>query len=459
MIFRNSLPIVLFFLLPLGLFAQKDKKWDVNNPEGLTYKDIEFTTTEGTWMNLDVSPDGQTLAFDLLGDIYTMPISGGQARCLRAGIAWEVQPRFSPDGKQILFTSDAGGGDNIWVMNTDGSKARQVTKESFRLLNNAVWMPDGQYFVARKHFTSTRSLGAGEMWMYHISGGDGLQLTKRKNDQQDVNEPCVSPDGRYVYFSEDMYGGGYFQYNKDPLKQIFEIRRYDRQEGKIEDITGGSGGAVRPQISPDGKLLAFVRRVDVKSVLFIRDLETGMEYPLYDGLDKDQQEAWTIFGIYPGFAWMPAYKDFNYSLVIWAGGKIKKIGLNSNYLTDTKANKAFFPVSEIPFSCQVKSKVAETLRFKNKVFEPEFTVRAVRNAITSPDGKTMIFNAAGKLYKKALPDGKPELLVNTKYGRANFGHNVTDDTEMLESEPCFSPDGKQIVFVPGMIFSAAGFGA
>jgi Tol biopolymer transport system component/imidazolonepropionase-like amidohydrolase len=447
MIYRNSLPIVLFLLLPLGLLAQKDKKWDVNNPEGLPYKDIEFTTTEGTWMNLDVSPDGQTLAFDLLGDIYTMPVSGGQARCLRAGIAWEVQPRFSPDGKQILFTSDAGGGDNIWVMNTDGNKARQVTKESFRLLNNAVWMPDGQYFVARKHFTSTRSLGAGEMWMYHISGGDGLQLTKRKNDQQDVNEPCVSPDGRYVYFSEDMYGGGYFQYNKDPLKQIFEIRRYDRQEGKIEDITGGSGGAVRPQISPDGKLLAFVRRVDVKSVLFIRDLESGMEYPLYDGLDKDQQEAWTIFGIYPGFAWMPAYKDFNYSLVIWAGGKIKKLGLHSIYLHNTKAYKEFFPVTEIPFSCQVKTKVAETLRFKNKVFESEFTVRAVRNAITSPDGKTMIFNAAGKLYKKSLPDGKPELLVNTKYGHVLFGKSAGDDSDMLESEPCFSPDGKELVFV------------
>jgi dipeptidyl aminopeptidase/acylaminoacyl peptidase len=130
----------LLLLFPVLLFAQKDKKWDVNNPEGLPYKDVEFQVNEGTWMNLDVSPDGTTLAFDLLGDIYTMPIAGGTATCLRSGIAWEVQPRFSPDGKQILFTSDAGGGDNVWVMNADGSKARQVTKESFRLLNNGVWL-------------------------------------------------------------------------------------------------------------------------------------------------------------------------------------------------------------------------------------------------------------------------------------------------------------------------------
>ncbi|MCH5685084.1 hypothetical protein LWM68_13005 [Niabella sp. W65] len=109
--------------------------------------------------------------------------------------------------------------------------------------------PDGQYLVARKHFTSGRSLGAGEMWMYHLSGGNGLQLTTRKNDQQDVNEPCVSPDGRYVYFSEDMYPGGLFQYNKDPNNQIFMIRRFDRDKGKVENVTGGEEVQYAPAIS------------------------------------------------------------------------------------------------------------------------------------------------------------------------------------------------------------------
>ena len=153
-------------------------------------KDVSFTVNEGTWMNVDVSPDGKEIVFDLLGDIYSIPIAGGEAKVLRGGHAFEVQPRFSPDGKKILFTSDAGGGDNIWVMNRDGSEAKQITKESFRLLNNGVWSPDGEYIVARKHFTSTRSLGAGEMWMYHISGGSGLQLTARKNDQQDRKRTC-----------------------------------------------------------------------------------------------------------------------------------------------------------------------------------------------------------------------------------------------------------------------------
>ena len=156
--------IIIFIAvsLPHFLFSQDDKKWDVNNPPG-KFKEVDFTVNEGTWMNIDVSPDGQKIVFDLLGDIYVIPIKGGNATCLREGLAWEVQPRWSPDGNSILFTSDAGGGDNIWVMDADGTNPKEVTCEKFRLLNNATWMPDGNYFIARKHFTSTRSLGAGEM--------------------------------------------------------------------------------------------------------------------------------------------------------------------------------------------------------------------------------------------------------------------------------------------------------
>ena len=107
-------------------------------------------------------------------------MTGGKAKVLREGLAFEMQPRFSPDGSKISFTSDAGGGDNIWIMNADGSNAKQITKETFRLLNNAVWTPDGNYFIARKHFTSARSLGAGEMWMYHKTGGKWHSTYKTK---------------------------------------------------------------------------------------------------------------------------------------------------------------------------------------------------------------------------------------------------------------------------------------
>jgi len=129
--------------------AKADKeKWDVMNPPGKK-RNVRIDVTEGTWMSLDVSPDGKTIAFDLLGDIYTMPASGGRATAIAKGMAWEMQPRFSPDGTRIAFTSDRAGGDNIWTMNVDGSDMEQVTDESFRLLNNPAWSPDGEFIAAR----------------------------------------------------------------------------------------------------------------------------------------------------------------------------------------------------------------------------------------------------------------------------------------------------------------------
>ncbi len=417
-----SILTLLITILSLNTFSQdKEKeetpKWDVSNPEGdWNFTELKLSTNEGTWMNLDVSPDGKSVVFDLLGDIYTIDSKGGQAKILRKGLAFEVQPRFSPDGKHISFTSDAGGGDNIWIMNNDGSDAKQITKEDFRLLNNAIWTPDGNYIIARKHFTSGRSLGAGELWMYHKTGGSGIQLTKKKNDQQDVNEPSLSHDGKYLYYSEDVYPGGNFQYNKDPNSQIYVINRYEMQTGEITRLTGGPGGAARPQISRDGKKLAFVKRVRTKSVLYIHDLETGEEWPIYDGLNKDQQEAWAIFGVYTNYNWMPN----DQTIVIWSGGKIKQINV------DTRE------VIEIPFQVDTTIKMARAVSFDTPVSPESFDAKVIRHATTSPDGTTLIFNALGYLYSQKLPNGTAKRLTNG---------------QDFEFEPTFSPDGKTITYV------------
>ena len=414
---KYLLLFILSALFTISATAQNNdnEKWDVTQHRA-DYTEISFETAEGTWMNLDVSPDGREIVFDLLGNIYIMPIEGGEARVIREGLSYDIQPRFSPDGTKISFTSDAGGGDNIWVMNSDGSDAKQITNESFRLLNNASWTPDGNYLVARKHFTSARSLGAGEIWMYHITGGSGIQLTERPNDQQDKGQPVVSSDGRYVYYSQDVYPGGFFQYNKDPNSQIYVINRYDREEGNIERITGGPGGAISPTVSPDGKKLAFVKRVRTKSVLYVRDLETGIERPVYDNMSYDQQQAWAIFGPYTNMSWTP---DGSY-LVFWAKGGIHKLNV-SNY-----------SVEEIPFTAQVNQTIADVVHFEFDPAPDTLTAKAVRHAVTSPNGNMLVFNAAGYLWKKDLPNGTPERLTN----QSN-----------LEFEPAFSPDGNTLAWV------------
>ena len=414
---RKTLLSVLIIAAAHPAFSQDKKevpKWDVEKFRGTT-KNFTINTDEGTWMNLDVSPDGKDIVFDILGDIYIMPISGGTAKLLSGGAAFDVQPRFSPNGRYISYTSDKSGGDNIWIMNRDGSNKRQITKESFRLLNNATWMPNSEYIVARKHFTGTRSLGAGEMWMYNINGGDGVQLTKRKNDQQDAGEPNISPNGKFLYYSEDITPGPTFEYSKDPNGTIYAIKQLDLNTGKTTDLIKQQGGAARPQISPDGKLMAFVKRVRLKSILYIQNLQTGEESPVFDDLSKDQQETWAIFGVYPNFAWTPDSR----SLVFYAKGKIKKVELSS------------LAVGEIPFQVTTNQTVQQSLHFPQQVFTPEFNSKMIRQLITSPDGKMVVFNAAGFLYKKELPNGTPERLTNG----LDF-----------EFEPSFSPDGKYVVY-------------
>ncbi|WP_276361899.1 amidohydrolase family protein [Daejeonella sp. H1SJ63] len=413
---NRSVLLALSVIFASPLLAQQSPKWNIEKPAGPT-KTVSFQTSEGTWMNLDVSPDGQEIVFDLLGDIYKMPINGGKATLLAGGLASEVQPRYSPNGKFISYTSDKDGGDNIWVMNADGTGKRAITKENFRLLNNAVWTPDNQYLIARKHFTSGRSLGAGEMWMYHIAGGgEGVQLTKRKNDQQDAGEPEISPDGKFVYFSEDVSPGPLFQYNKDPNGEIYNIRRLNRETGTIETVAGGDGGAVRPQISPDGKFLAFVKRVRLKSELFIQDLQTGEEWSVYDNLTHDMQEAWAIFGPYPNFSWTPDSKN----IIFYAQGKIKNLEVLTEFVTD------------IPFDVTVNQTITEALHFDQKVYTEDFEVKMIRQLTTSPDGKKVAFNAAGFIYLKDLADGQAQ--------------RITSGTD-FEFEPEFSPDGKFLLYV------------
>ncbi|HEX9565876.1 MAG TPA: amidohydrolase family protein [Gemmatimonadaceae bacterium] len=434
-------------------------KWDVSARRSAA-TDLSFETTEGTWISLDVSPDGRTIVFDLLGDIYRMPITGGQATLVLGGPAWETQPRFSPDGKRIAIASDRDGLMNLWTIDTGGKDARQITKEREREVSNPAWTPDGQYLVGRKHFRNTRSVGAGEMWLYHTGGGSGLKLTDRRNWEQNATEPTVSPDGRYVFFSEDVSPGGGFQYNRDPYTVVYVVQRFDRETGQRRTWLSGGGGSLRPQLSPDGKTMAFIRRIDGKSVLMLHDMESGRQRPLWDGLDRDQQEAWAIFGTYPGYSWTPDGQR----IVIWAGGGIWSVDVAEGDAT------------RIPFSARVSQVITDAVRFPQAVAPDSFAVKMLRWASVSPDQRRVLYTALGKLWVKDLPDGAPrrltssadfELYPSWSTDGASIVYATWDDDSLGAIrtvsadgrngrlltrqpghyiEPRFSPDGQQVVF-------------
>ena len=459
--FRTSVGVAtLFFSLlcaPSWAKEPEKAKWDVSNPPGPREK-VSLDLRTGTWLSLDVSPDGKTIVFDLLGDLYLLDMAGGLARSLSSGLEWDMHPTFSPDGKKIAFTSDRGGGDNVWVMTVAGgeSSAKALSKESFRLLSQPEWAPTGDHIVARKHFTGTRSLGAGEIWAFHLDGGSGVQLTKRKNDQLDLGEPAFSPDGKYLYYSLDATGGDRFQYNKDPNKGIYAIERLNRQTGETERVLSGPGGAIAPSPSPDGKYLAFVRRIRGKTVLMLQDLEDGSERQLFDDLDRDMQETWAIHGVYPRFSWTPDSQ----SLVFWAKGQIWRLPL---------ADPA--QVKTVAFHIKEEREVGEAVRFAVEVAPKEFPVKAIREPQQSPTGAKTVFSALGKVWLKsgkAAPQRLTELegqeydarFVNENdvlfahwhdetLGSIRLWKGATSEVLVKDgrfAHPVLSPDGRYLIF-------------
>ena len=398
--------------------AEENKpKWDVANPP-LPMRTVNINVDEGTWMDIDVSPDGKLIAFDMLGDIYTMPIAGGTPTRVAEGLPYEMQPQFSPDGKRITFTSDRGGGDNIWIMNVDGSNKQQVTKETFRLLNEPSWSPDGRFIAARKHFTTARSLGTGEIWIYHVGGGDGFVAVKRANEalQKELGEPVYTPDGKGIYYTRNVSPGNTFEYAQDSNGSLFEIERYDFATGEVTTAVSGAGGATRPTPSPDGTKLAFVRRERNESKLYVKDLTTGALSKVYDNLDLDLQETWAVNGLYPGMDWTPDSK----SIVFWAGGKIRRVDMSG-------ASQV------IPFRVNDTRVVIDPPQPKIDVAPDSFRTKMPRYVAPAPDGRRVVFESLGKLYVKQ-GDGAPTRLTQTRGA----------EMELFAS---WSRDGQKLVYV------------
>ncbi len=470
---RNPLIWMLLsaLLFPLALTADEDNgnddpyaDWSVTEPPG-EWETISIDTREVTWSDVDISPDGQYLIFHMLGDIYRVGIDGGTAEALTDDLAWNFQPRFSPDGRSIAFVSDRKGAENIWIMDAEGGNLHQVTEERDHILHNPAWSPDGDYIAARKAYVSQRSIPAGSIWLYHRGGGSGVMLVDRLHgdqSQKNIAEPYFSTDGRHVYFSQDITPGAVWEYNRDANSGIFAIRRLDRETGEVETVVSGPGGAVRPVLSPDGSKLAFVRRnpTELSSRLMVKDLESGIERTLFTSLERDKQETSGDMGNFPAFSWHPDGE----SIVAWTGGKFHRIGTDGSH-------------AEIEVHVQTEKKVRPALRRNVEVSPDSFELKMARWTQVSPDGRHAIYQAMGYLwlhdlerdrrsrltsqddhwefYPSFSPDSRfvvyttwdDEELGSVRIEPVGRGRGRTLTTEPGHYvEPSFSPDGQQVVF-------------
>jgi tricorn protease-like protein len=220
-----------------------------------------FTTSKGTWMSVDVSPDGQTLVFDLLGDLYTMPITGGTATRLTSGMAYDAQPRYAPDGKSVVFVSDRSGGDNVWTLALDTRDSTQVTKGNNNLYISPEYSPDGKYIVA------SRSGGLGgiaKLWMYHVDGGNGVPLSTQPAapPTQKQMGAAFGSNPRFMWFATRT---GDWQYNS--IGPQYQLAVWDRENGRVSQMSTRYGSGARPALSPDGKWLVYATRFETKTGL------------------------------------------------------------------------------------------------------------------------------------------------------------------------------------------------
>ena len=125
-------------------YTQEIHNAGAKSEEVISTQIIDFETDEGSWMNLDVAPDGRSILFDMLGDIYRMPIEGGRATPVLRDQAWNTAPRYSPDGSNIAFLSDADGGmHNLWIMDENGKNRRQLSQLN-RDIADFAWAADSR---------------------------------------------------------------------------------------------------------------------------------------------------------------------------------------------------------------------------------------------------------------------------------------------------------------------------
>lgn len=365
---------------------------------------VNFTTEKGTWMSVDVSPDGKTIMFDMMGDLYTIPISGGKATRVTEGMPYDVHPRYSPDGKSILFITDKSGSDNLWTMDLETKEQTQLTKDKNKYHVSADWSPDGNYIVG------TRGRRNIKPFIVHKDGGSGANLLAKQKANKYI-DPAFSADGRHIYFSARR---GAWNYNAQ-LPQ-YQIMSFDRDDADTEIVTSRYGSAFTPTLSDDGNWMVYGSRFEEHTGLVLRNLKSGEERWLAYPVQRDDQESIAPLGVLPAMAFTPDSKN----LITSYGGKLYSISISDNRAT------------EIPFSVDVDLDIGPMLAFKYPINDaPEGFVTQIRDAKPSPDGKQIAFTALNRLYVMDLPSGTPKRLTN---------HNFT------EAMPDWSPDGKQIVF-------------
>jgi Tol biopolymer transport system component len=323
---------------------------------------VNVTVSEGTSMSVTVSPDGQTLAIDMQGSIWTLPSGGGTAKRITDLFNDARQPMWSPDGKWITYFGYRDGGYDIWAIAPDGTHQHKLTWGPFDD-REPIYSHDGTKIA----FSSDRGNPLGSdynIWVLDLKTGEFRQLT---TDPAEDYMPSWSPDDKEIAFASTRDGG----------RDLLAVTVADAKERKVLTATGHVDS---PSWGPGGQ------------IVYHSDTDRGSRLEV-DGKPLTGEENAFAFR-----ATWASPTDFYYV----SDGKIRKRSINGGdaQTIDFKATMVVTPA----------------LYTHQRDFDsttPRQAVGIVRPVI-SPDGAKVAFAAVGDIYVMPV-GGKPENITKDKY--------------------------------------------
>ncbi|MYD44183.1 MAG: amidohydrolase family protein [Gammaproteobacteria bacterium] len=403
-IWTRCLAIAFVFLATLCAQAELPLKRNAS---------FELNVSTVTWLSFDIAPNGRYFVLEVLGDLYTLPVEGGTAERLTSGLGFDSQPVYSPDGSMIAFISDRSGSENVWVMHSDGSGARELSDAAKDAeLMSPSWSPDGSHVIASVGDWKSRVY---RVWAYHLAGGKGVRLAPRRvsssTESHNYTGATYSPDGRYLYHAFKTGGFGYNQ-----QLPLWQVRRLELVSNEHVTLTTAVGSAFRPVLSPDGSKLVYGTRFDTQTGLRMRDLPSGKDEWLVYPVQRDDQESRYTRDLLPKPVFSPEGDVIFYTV----DGKL--FGM-------TLASRDTF---NIPFEVPLNVDRVERIEFPYRVGLGPVKAQLVRGLEPSPDGSRVAFAALAQIYVYDFET--TELIELTSPSR-------------FAAHPTWSPDGRELAFV------------
>jgi Tol biopolymer transport system component len=353
-----------------------------------------ITVTQGTDMEVTVSPSHKVILADVQGMIFSFPFAGGPGHALTTPLQEASHPDWSAKGGFVALQSYAGGTFHIWTMHPDGTGMKQITSGHGDDREPRV-SPDGKTIA----FSSDRAFeGSYDIWTVNVASGELKRITTSAADEY---EPNWSPDGLTLAF---VSGTGIV------TKSVEQIDIASLKQHTLVAIDPDKARVNAPSFSPDGKLFSYVRFEGAGMFLDAAHLVVSTaegDKVKYTGKAGD------------AFPFPPTWLS-NKELLYTADGNILHTDLDAG--TETA----------IPFSAAIPTNRPAYVH-KHYDFDSvaPHAVKGIYAPALSPDGKSVAFVALNQLYVMKI-GSKPLAITQDMF---------------YKQGPAWSPDGKTLAYV------------